>query len=176
MRSESRGSGPVVVLIGPPGAGKSTVGAVLADRLGVPLHDTDAGVETAQGRTISDIFVQDGEEAFRALERAEVQRALTEETGVVALGGGAVMQEPSARALREGGHAVVFLDVSISDASSRVGFDASRPLLLVNPRASWTRLMNARRATYEELAGLHVSTGARTPEEIADEVVAWLQG
>lgn len=167
-------SRPALVLIGPPGSGKTTVGAVLAQRLGVPAHDTDQAVEAAQGRSISDIFVQDGEPAFRALEREEVLRALREETGVVALGGGAVMQEPVAQALREGEHRVVFLDVSIADAASRVGFDVSRPLLIVNPRASWVRLMQARRPTYESLAWLQVDTGGRTPEEIADEIVAAL--
>lgn len=167
-------SRPALVLIGPPGSGKTTVGAAVAQRLGVPAHDTDQAVETAQGRSISDIFVQDGEAAFRALEREEVLRALREETGVVALGGGAVMQEPVAEALREGEHRVVFLDVSIADASRRVGFDVSRPLLIVNPRASWVRLMQARRPTYESLAWLQVDTGGRTPEEIADEIVAAL--
>lgn len=166
---------PVVVLIGPPGSGKSTVGREVAERLGVDLHDTDAAIEAGAGRSISDIFVQDGEPAFRALERAEVVRALGEETGVLALGGGAVMQEEVAAALRAGGHRVVFLDVSIADASARVGFDSSRPLLLVNPRASWTRLMNARRPTYESLGGLRVNTAGRTPQEVAEEVVAWLQ-
>lgn len=166
---------PAVVLIGPPGSGKTTVGGVLAQRLGVALHDTDAAIEAAQGRAISDIFVQDGEAAFRALERAEVVRALTEEDGVLALGGGAVMQEPVADALREGGHRVVFLDVGIADASTRVGFDSSRPLLLVNPRASWTRLMNARRPTYESLAGLRADTAGRTPEQVAAEVQEWLR-
>lgn len=166
---------PVVVLIGPPGSGKTTVGGVLAERLGVALHDTDAAIEAAQGRAISDIFVQDGEAAFRALERAEVVRALTEEDGVLALGGGAVMQEQVAEALREGGHRVVFLDVGIADASTRVGFDSSRPLLLVNPRASWTRLMNARRPTYESLAGLRAETAGRTPEQVADAVEEWLR-
>lgn len=164
----------VAVLIGPPGAGKSTVGALLAEQLGVPLHDTDAAVEAATGRAISDIFVQDGEAAFRRLEREEVLRALREETGVVALGGGAVMQEPVAQALRTGDHRVVFLDVTIADASGRVGFDASRPLLLVNPRASWTRLMQARRPTYESLARLQVPTGGRTPEQVVDEIEAAL--
>lgn len=164
-------SRPVVVLIGPPGAGKTVVGQELATRLGTSVHDTDAAVEAGQGRAISDIFVQDGEDAFRALERAEVLRALADEAGVVSLGGGAVMQDEVFRALREGGHRVVFLDVTIADASRRVGFDASRPLLVVNPRASWTRLMNARRPTYEELATIRVDTGGRTPAEIADEVV-----
>lgn len=167
-------SRPTVVLIGPPGSGKTTVGGVLAGRLSVPLHDTDQAVEAAAGRSISDLFVQDGEAAFRDLERAEVLRALREETGVVALGGGAVMQEPVAGALRADGHRVVFLDVSIADASRRVGFDASRPLLVVNPRASWNRLMVARRPTYESLATMQVHTGGRTPEEIVDEIVAGL--
>ena len=165
---------PVVVLVGPPGAGKTTVGTALAERLGVPFHDTDSAIVAATGRTISDIFVEDGEAAFRALERAEVARALGEEAGVVALGGGAVMQEQVADLLREGDHRVVFLDVTIADAASRVGFDASRPLLLVNPRASWTRLMNARRPVYESLATLHVQTGSRSPDEVVDEVVAAL--
>lgn len=164
-------SGPVVVLVGPPGAGKSTVGRALADRLGVPLVDTDAEVERAAGRTISDIFVQDGEAAFRDLERAAVLHALEDDRAcVLALGGGAVMQDPVARALEEAPVPVVFLDVTIADAASRVGFDTSRPLLLVNPRASWTRLMNARRPTYERLADHHVQTGGRSPEAVVDEV------
>lgn len=168
------GSTPVLVLIGPPGAGKTTVGQVLATRLGVPVHDTDRTIERAQARTISDIFVDDGEAFFRELERAEVVRALKEEKGVLALGGGAVMQEEIAQALRASGRPVVFLDVSIADASRRIGFDASRPLLLVNPRASWTRMMNARRPTYEELSTVQVSTGGKDPEQVADEVLAAL--
>lgn len=166
---------PVVVLIGPPGAGKTTVGGVLAERLGVPLHDTDRAVEAATGRSISDLFVQDGEAAFRELERAEVLRALREEAGVLALGGGAVMQPEVADALRVGGYRVAFLDVSIADAAGRVGFDASRPLLVVNPRAAWTRLMNVRRPVYTELADLHVDTAGRAPEEIAQEILDALQ-
>ena len=163
-----------VVLIGPPGAGKTTVGAVLAQRLGVRLVDTDALVEERTGRSIPDIFVEDGEDAFRALEQEAALESLDQLQAVVSLGGGAVMQEAIADALRTSGHDVVFLDVSIADAAPRVGFDASRPLLVVNPRASWTRLMNARRPTYEELATLTVQTGGRTPEQVADEVVVGL--
>lgn len=161
---------PVAVLIGPPGAGKSTVGALLAGLLGVELRDTDAAIEEAQGTSISDIFVTQGEPAFRALERAEVLFSLANHPGVLALGGGAVMQEEVTHALSQGEHRVIFLDVTIADASSRVGFDTSRPLLLINPRASWTRLMNQRRPTYEGLASHIIATGGREPDEIAAEL------
>jgi shikimate kinase len=161
---------PRVVLVGPPGSGKSTVGAALAARLGVAFHDTDAAIEADQGRTISDIFVEDGEGAFRALERAEVARAIAVEEGVLALGGGAPVDARTERLLA--GRTVVFLDVGIADASTRVGFDRSRPLLAVNPRASWVRLMNERRPIYERVATHRVDTAGRTPEEVAAEVAA----
>ena len=161
-----------VVLVGPPGSGKSTVGAALAELLGVPLHDTDAAIEAAQGRTISDIFIEDGEPAFRALERAEVARAVADERGVLALGGGAPVDPDTAALLA--GETVVFLDVGIADASKRVGFDQSRPLLAVNPRASWVRLMNERRPVYEAVASYRVDTAGRTPQEVAAEVAGLL--
>jgi shikimate kinase len=163
---------PRVVLVGPPGSGKSTVGAALAELLGLPLHDTDAAVEAAAGRTISDLFVEDGEPAFRTLERAEVARALAEDTGVVALGGGAPVDPLTEQLLV--GQTVVFLDVGIADASKRVGFDQSRPLLAVNPRASWVRLMNERRPVYERVATFRVDTAGRTPGEVAAEVAGLL--
>ncbi|MFL6152639.1 MAG: shikimate kinase [Ornithinibacter sp.] len=163
---------PRVVLVGPPGSGKSTVGAALAELLGLPLHDTDAAIEAAAGRTISDIFVEDGEPAFRELERAEVARALAEEAGVLALGGGAPVDPQTEQRLV--GETVVFLDVGIADASKRVGFDQSRPLLAVNPRASWVRLMNERRPVYERVATFRVDTAGRTPGEVAAGVAALL--
>ena len=161
-----------VVLVGPPGSGKTTVGAALAELLGLPLHDTDAAVEVAQGRTISDIFIEDGEPAFRALERAEVARALAEDDGVLALGGGAPVDPGTEQLLV--GQTVVFLDVGIADASKRVGFDQSRPLLAVNPRASWVRLMKERRPVYERVATFRVDTAGRTPQDIAAEVAGLL--
>ena len=161
-----------VVLVGPPGSGKSTVGAELAGLLGLPLHDTDAAIEAAAGRSISDIFIEDGEPAFRALERAEVARAVAEDDGVLALGGGAPVDPPTEELLV--GQTVVFLDVGIADASKRVGFDQSRPLLAVNPRASWVRLMNERRPVYERVATFRVDTAGRTPQDIAAEVAGLL--
>ncbi len=161
-------SGPAVVLIGPPGAGKSTVGEVLADLLGVGFHDTDAAIEVQEGRTIADIFVVDGEPAFRALETAEVARALEQEPGVVSLGGGAPMNAQVQEDLAN--CRVVFLDVGIADAAPRIGFDQSRPLLAVNPRASWVRLMKERRPTYERLARHIVDTSGRTAHEVAAEI------
>jgi shikimate kinase len=161
-----------VVLVGPPGSGKSTVGAALAGLLGLPLHDTDAAIEEAQGRSVSDIFVEDGEPAFRALERAEVARAVADEHGVIAVGGGAPVDPGTEQVLR--GETVVFLDVGIADASKRVGFDRSRPLLAVNPRASWVRLMNDRRPVYERVSTHRVDTAGRTPEDVAAEIVGLL--
>ncbi len=160
---------PRLVLIGPPGAGKSTTGALVAARLGVPVHDTDAAIERGEGRSIAEIFIADGEEAFRSMERDEVVRALSEEDGVVVLGGGAPMDPVVQEALA--GKVVVFLDVQISDAAKRVGFDTSRPLLAVNPRSTWTALMNERRPIYERLSQHRVDTAGRTPDEAADAVL-----
>ena len=161
-----------VVLVGPPGSGKSTVGAALADLLGLALHDTDAAIELAQGRSIYDIFVEDGEAAFRALERAEVARAVADEHGVLAVGGGAPVDPGTEQVLQ--GETVVFLDVGIADAAKRVGFDQSRPLLAVNPRASWVRLMNERRPVYERVSTHRVDTAGRSPEDVAAEIAGLL--
>ncbi len=165
---------PRAVLIGPPGSGKSTIGAQLAEALGVDWRDTDTAIELDQGQSIADIFVVQGEPAFRALERAEVARSLAECDGVVSVGGGAPMDHDTQRALE--GHTVVFLDVGIADAARRIGFDASRPLLVVNPRASWIKMMEQRRPTYEALATLRVDTAGREPAEIVAEIASRLEG
>ena len=160
---------PRVVLVGPPGSGKTTVGQVLAELLGVELRDTDRAIEAEQGQSISDIFMGEGEPRFRELERVEVATSLASHVGVLSLGGGAVMYAATSAALA--GHTVVFLDVGIADAAKRVGFDRSRPLLALNPRALWIRMMEARRPTYERLATFRVQTAGRTPQEIAAEIV-----
>ncbi len=159
---------PLVVLVGPPGSGKSAVAALVAEATRTGHRDTDADVEAKAGRPISDIFVDSGEAAFRALERDAVVDALTYD-GVVSLGGGAIL-DPATRAdLR--GHRVVFLDVGLAEAAKRVGLGTSRPLLLGNVRGQLKKLMDARRPLYTEVATLTVETDGRTPEEIAAEIL-----
>jgi shikimate kinase len=166
-------SRPVCVLVGPPGAGKSTVGALVAAELGLPFADVDAMIEEAAGKPIPDIFVDDGEDHFRALERAGVSYALAERSGVLALGGGAVMAEETRALLMD--HVVVFLSVELADAIRRVGLGAGRPLLAVNPRATMRHMLEQRRPYYEEVADVIVPTDGRTAREVADAVLAALR-
>ncbi len=160
------------MLIGPPGSGKSTVGRLLADRLGAGFRDTDADVEAVAGKPVSDIFVEDGEERFRALEAEAVRLALAEHDGVLSLGGGAVLNEETRRLLAE--HHVVYLQVGLSDAVQRVGLASARPLLVLNPRSRLKALMEERRPIYEGLASTIVVTDGRTPDDVADEIVKGL--
>lgn len=172
--SEAEGRrGPAVVLVGPPGAGKSTVGALLAERLGTTYRDTDADIERAAGQPIPEIFFEHGEPHFRALEREAVRTAVAEHPGVLSLGGGAVMDEGT-RALLAG-LPVVFLDVQLAAAVRRVGLDAPRPLLAVNPRQRWRELMEERRPVYTQVARAVVSTDDCTPQEVANAVAEALE-
>jgi len=171
--AESEGhhmSDPVAVLIGPPGAGKSTVGPLLAALLGAEFAETDAMVEAEAGKPVSDIFISDGEPAFRALERAAVARALASHPGIVALGGGAVMDPATQQLLA--GQRVVYLQTGFTAAVQRVGLDTPRPLLLGNPRAQMRDLLAQRLPVYESLAAITVTTDDRDPQEIADEIAA----
>jgi shikimate kinase len=160
---------PVAVLVGAPGAGKTTVGELLASRLGVPFQDTDEVIVATAGKPVSEIFVDDGEETFRALERSAVANALTSFDGVLALGGGAVLAEETRQRLH--GHTVVHLVVELPDAMNRVGLGVGRPLLQLNPRATMRHLLELRRPLYEEVATLTVRTDGRDPEQIADEIL-----
>jgi shikimate kinase len=161
---------PVVVLIGPPGSGKTTVGHALAGALGVGFRDTDADVEAEAGKPIRVMFIDDGEEAFRAAEERAVRAALAEHRGVLALGGGAVLSPRTRAALA--GHTVVFLNVGLAEGVRRTGLSTARPLLAgVNPRAKFKELLDARLPLYREVATVEVATDDRPPERIARELL-----
>ncbi|MCX5076443.1 shikimate kinase [Streptomyces sp. NPDC054949] len=166
-------AGPLVVLVGPMGSGKSTVGELLAAGLGVPYRDTDADIVAATGREISDLFVDEGEPYFRELERQAVAAAVAEHTGVLSLGGGAVLDEGTRGLLA--GLPVAYLSMDVEEAVRRVGLGAARPLLAVNPRRQWRELMEARRHLYTEVARVVVATDDRTPEEVAQAVLDALE-
>ncbi|NHC14016.1 shikimate kinase [Motilibacter deserti] len=165
---------PRAVVVGPPGAGKTTVGQLLARRLEVPFRDTDSDVEAVAGMTVADLFIEKGEAHFRELERAAVAAALTEFDGVLALGGGAVLDAGTRAALVASPAPVVLLVVGIEDAAARVGFNQARPLLLGNPRQQWQRLLEQRKGFYEEVATMTVPTDKRAPAHVADEIAARL--
>ena len=159
---------PRVVLVGPMGAGKSTVAGLLADAWGVPVRDTDADIVATEGREISDIFVDSGEDHFRTLEAVAVAKALAEHDGVLALGGGAVLDAETRELLADA--TVVFLKVGLSDAVKRVGLGVGRPLLLGNVRARIKALLDERTPIYESVATHTVDTDGRSPEDVAAEI------
>jgi shikimate kinase len=163
-------AGPAAILIGPPGAGKSTVGLLLAALLEAEFLDTDSVVEDAAGKPVGDIFISDGEAVFRELERAAVAVAVASHPGILALGGGAVMDSGTRRLLA--GQRVVYLETGFAAAAHRTGLDAPRPLLIGNPRARLRELLAERLPVYEGLAWFTVSTDGRVPQDIADEIAA----
>jgi shikimate kinase len=171
-RARAVADGPAVVLVGVPGAGKSTVGRALAERLGVGFRDTDADVEARTGQTIGDIFVQSGETAFRALEAEAVAVALREHAGVLALGGGAVL-DPRTRALLAG-RRVVWLRVDVPAAAQRAGLSGPRPVLLGNLRGQLRALMHQRAPLYQEVASLTLDTDELSPETAVAMIVEQL--
>ena len=165
---------PVAVVVGAPGAGKTTVGHAVAALLGVPFADADAIIEEKAGKPIPEIFFDDGEEAFRSLERSAIAASLGSFDGVLALGGGAILDQGTRDLLA--GHTVVYLSVELKDAVKRVGLGAGRPLLSINPRATLKYLMDQRRPLYSSVATHTVATDERTPDDIAAEVAALLKG
>jgi shikimate kinase len=158
------------ILIGPPGAGKSTVGALLAARLSVGFLDTDASVEAAAGKPVSEIFIEDGEPAFRRLERQAVADAVTGHDGVISVGGGAVLDRQTQALLA--GQRVVYLETGFAEAAKRAGLDAPRPLMLGNPRARLKELLGQRLPIYQQLAWITVVTDRRAPDEITADIAA----
>ncbi len=159
-----------IVFVGPPSSGKSTVGRALAQKLNRNFVDTDAVIEETTGKKIADIFLINGEEEFRRIEREVVLSALQSQDSVISLGGGSVLDEDVQSALSTLPE-VIFLDVSISNAAPRVGFNRDRPLLLGNPRQQWIALMEKRRPIYERIATRTISTDNRKAHEVVAELL-----
>jgi shikimate kinase len=163
---------PFVVLVGPMGAGKTSVGQAVAESLGLEFRDTDADIVASTGRLVSDIFLLDGEDEFRRLEVDAVAAALSSHQGVLALGGGAVLSDATRERLA--GQRVVFLDVGLADAASRVGMARDRPLLLGNPRGQLLQMLEARRPVYESVSTFTVATDGRDIDQVTADVLSVL--
>jgi shikimate kinase len=160
-----------IVLIGPPGAGKSSIGKALAKEQSLPFIDSDGEIEKSVGKKISEIFVDDGEPYFRVLEVEKVKQLLEDFVGVISLGGGAPINSEISQILESADYPVIFIDVSIAQAAVRIGFNKDRPLLLINPRQQWMNLMSERRPVYEKLATDTVSSDSKKPHEVAKVIV-----
>jgi shikimate kinase len=162
----------IIYLVGMPGAGKSVVGRELAGRLGVPFVDLDAEIERTVGRRITDIFAEDGEAAFRALEAEALVDAGSQDPAVVACGGGVVLEPANRVTLRATG-VTVFLDVPLEDLRRRVRPASDRPL--IHEEGDLERLLEQRESLYREFAG-HVVDGSGMPGEVAaaiEEELRW---
>lgn len=164
-----------IILIGPPGSGKSTIGRAISRKLNSSFTDTDDLIESRTGTSISQIFIDKGEPWFRELEEEILEEELTKIAGVLSLGGGAPLSESAQEMLRKVDAAVIYLDVSLATAAPRVGFNRDRPLLMNNPRGAWQALMDKRRPIYEALATHIVKVDDRAPKDIVDEIVRLTQ-
>jgi shikimate kinase len=132
-------------------------------------------VEEETGRTVSDIFLEDGEDAFRLLEKSVLRNELLSDGSVLALGGGAPISIDAQSALRAIASPVVYLDISLATVAPRIGFNRDRPLLLHNPRGQWQTLMEARRPIYESIADTVIDVNTKSETEIVDEILEVLK-
>ena len=162
---------PIIILIGPPGSGKSTVGKNLGKHMHLTFADTDTLIEALEGRKITDIFIDEGESYFRKKEEEVVLQALESATDILALGGGSVLSPKVEEALEKDQATIFYLQVSLSQAAPRVGFNRDRPLLLGNPRRKWQELMEKRAPIYERIADQIISTDSKKPQEVAAEIM-----
>jgi shikimate kinase len=162
-------------LIGPMGSGKTTIGQLVAKHLDIAFRDTDQVVEEETGRTVSDIFLEDGEDAFRLLEKGVLRNELLSDGTVLALGGGAPISMDAQSALRAIASPVVYLDISLATVAPRIGFNRDRPLLLHNPRGQWQTLMEVRRPIYESIADTVIDVNTKSETEIVEEILEVLK-
>ena len=165
---------PRVILIGPMGSGKTTIGSLVAGKLGLSFRDTDHLIEEQQEKTVSQIFLDQGEDAFRAIEKRVLREELLTDGTVLSLGGGAPISIDAQSALRAIASHIIFLDISLSTVAPRIGFNRDRPLLLNNPRGQWQTLMEARRPIYEAIADTIINVDDKSEEEIVTIVLSSL--
>lgn len=166
---------PRVILIGPMGSGKTTIGQLLASNLGIAFRDTDHVIEERAGKSVSDIFLEDGEDEFRILEKKVLRDELLSDDTVLALGGGAPISVDAQSALRAIASPVVYLDISLATVAPRIGFNRDRPLLLNNPRGQWQTLMEARRPVYESIADTVIDVNEKSEPEIVSQILEVLK-
>ena len=165
---------PRVILIGPMGSGKTTIGLLVAGKLGLSFRDTDHLIEEQEEKTVSQIFLDQGEDAFRAIEKRVLREELLTDGTVLSLGGGAPISIDAQSALRAIASHIIFLDISLSTVAPRIGFNRDRPLLLNNLRGQWQTLMEARRPIYEAIADTIINVDDKSEEEIVTIVLSSL--
>ncbi len=166
---------PRVILIGPMGSGKTTIGQLVASKLGIAFRDTDHVIEGRAGKSVSDIFLEDGEDEFRILEKKVLRDELLSDGTVLALGGGAPISVDAQSALRAIASPVIYLDISLATVAPRIGFNRDRPLLLHNPRGQWQTLMEARRPIYESIADSVIDVNDKSESEIVTLILEVLK-
>ena len=164
---------PRAIIIGAPGAGKTSVGRRVAETLGVAFHDSDAAIQKRTGKPVSDIFLSDGEAEFRKLEREVIAESLKDVDGVLSVGGGAVLDPDTREAFSH--HTVVWLEVDLATATQRVGMNSARPLLMGNVRGTMITMLNERTPLYEEVATITVDTSGRSLKAVVSDVVQELK-
>ncbi|MEI8214468.1 MAG: shikimate kinase [Actinomycetota bacterium] len=162
---------PRLILIGPMGSGKTTIGKLIATRLNLPFRDTDQVIEEDSGKSVSEIFLEDGEDSFRAIEKSVLRKELLSDDTILALGGGAPMSIDAQSALRAIASPVIYFDISLSSVAPRIGFNRDRPLLLNNPRGQWELLMQERRPIYESIADTVIDVNGKSEMDIVDEIL-----
>jgi shikimate kinase len=157
------------------GSGKTTIGQLVASKLGIAFRDTDHVIEERAGKSVSDIFLEDGEDEFRILEKKVLRDELLSDDTVLALGGGAPISVDAQSALRAIASPVVYLDISLATVAPRIGFNRDRPLLLHNPRGQWQTLMEARRPIYESIADSVIDVNEKSESEIVTLILEVLK-
>jgi len=163
---------PRLILIGPMGSGKTTIGKLMANKLNVPFRDTDEVIVAQTGKSVSEIFLEEGEDAFRLLEKAVLRQELLSDDTVLALGGGAPISIDAQSALRAIASPVIYFDISLASVAPRIGFNRDRPLLLSNPRGQWETLMQERRPIYEAIADKVIDVNGKSEQDIVNEISA----